>query len=320
MCLIHCNARITETPSGAGVHREPRHDYGPHQSTEGCHRNWQGIQGLQIDTGNIGQGRTIFAAIQRSPDGVRPPWTDNWSAAGDHEPTDITVPNSTVPPLDVWTSGGTVEAGAGRSQDNFEGGRDRQGIMTWAGQHHTGHETSRRRSPRLADAAGECTMFSGSGNPNCPPATRGPRTDDSRLPGLCRIVWNSVERLDCSILDGHMIQAHQHSRWTMEEAVPLPQLQWHSHKQDITTRSGGWRNCLAGPTMFCTTPGPSFWGPRPGSHCGRHDVRNELNQPRVLSVLCWVLSHCWGPGLDPFSFMKCFMIVAVGWNGGLLYI
>ena len=64
----------------------------------------------------------------------------------------------------------------------------------------------------LEDAVSKCSVVSGPGSHNSPPAIRELRTEISRLPGFFRVGLNTVERLDCSTPDGHITQPSQRFR------------------------------------------------------------------------------------------------------------
>jgi len=65
-----------------------------------------------------------------------------------------------------------------------------------------------------------------------------------------------------------MTQAHQLSRRTVEDAIRIQFPERTRLRPDFATHPGGRNDRPARPTSFYSTPGSSFWGPRPGSHRG----------------------------------------------------
>ena len=148
-----------------------------------------------------------------------------------------------------------------------------------------GCQTIGGRSPSFEDAVSQCAVLSRPGSPDCPPATRRPRTDVSRLPGLFRVGSSSYERLDSSTPDGHTTRARQLSRRAVEDAVPIQSPEGGSLGSDLATRPGEWRNGAGKLASLYITPGSSFWGHRPSSHRRTENAGGYTNKPRVLSAL-----------------------------------
>jgi len=144
----------------------------------------------------------------------------------------------------------------GRSQTVTCSIRNKQGTLRRTGRYDPGCTAICRGSPLFEDAVGECLDVGRQSGPGCSLGPRRQLPEISRLPGLFRVRSNSVERLDCSTPDGHMTQARQLSRWTVEDAVCIQPPKGSRLKTDFATHPGG-RNDRAGrPTSFLV-PGPS---------------------------------------------------------------
>jgi len=154
----------------------------------------------------------------------------------------------------------------GRSPEDINGPRNQRGTSTGTGRHDPRLTAIRRGSLRFEDAVSECLDLGSQSSPGRPLNSRGQRPEISRLPGIFRVGLNSVERLHCSSPDGYTTQARQLSRRTVKDAVCIQPLEGSSLKPDLATCPVG-RNDRAGRhTSFYTTPGSSFWEPRPDSH------------------------------------------------------
>jgi len=59
---------------------------------------------------------------------------------------------------------------------------------------------------------------------------------------------------------------------------------------------------------------------RGSSHCWTEIAWNSTKEQQILSLRCWVPSHCCWPGLEPFGTMKCFTRGVVRRIEGLLHV
>jgi len=321
MCLICCDVRIrTAWPGGSGVHGWPgHHRRNRPQKPAGDRR--QGETDLTgRSTGGAKEKSRWYWIRGYGTECVWSPSTYNRITEADHGPAITTVPVSAVRPFDIRTTVEGIETRAGWSQVNSESGRNGQRALTGVGRYDVRRSTIRTGSPSCEDAVTQCSVLSSLGSPDSPPATGRPRTEDSWLPGLLRVTMNSVERLHCSTLDGYMTQALLLSWRTVEDQVCIQPPKGRSLWPDFATRPGGRNNRAGKPTSCYTTPGSSFWGPRPSCHRRTENAGDCTNEPLVPSVPCWVSSYCCGSGLVSHSRTKCLTNGVVWRNEGLLYL
>src|SRR5882757_3363186 len=280
MCLLRCNVRITGTPSGPGVNTRP----GNHQpnSRDKPRRNHRHRKHRVTGSNTAGseQGGTILATRERNTTSVQPARGDRRPAESDNHPsgTDPTSP-ARVRSHQTGTTDTDPEERTGRSLEETSGPRNQRGPTAGTGRYDPGRTAIWRGSPRFEDAVSECLDVSSQGGSGCSPGPGRQRPEISRLPGLFTVGSNSVERLDCSTPDGHTTQARQLSRRTVEDAVCIQPPEGNSLRTDLATREGR-RNDRAGrPTSFYTTPGSSFWGPRPSSHRRTENAGDKTKEP-----------------------------------------
>jgi len=267
MCLILCDVTIGTAQSGvSGVHGWPGyHRRNRKQKPDRDRLRWEtGHTGRS--TGCAEEGGTVYRTRGHGTEGVWQPGTVNRITESDYGPANTTVPASGLRSFDIRATAGDIEAGVGRSQEDPENGGNRPGPTTGTGRYDTRRQTIGRWSPTIDDTVSQRAILSGNGSPDSTPAIRRPTTEVCRLPGLLRIRSNSVERLDCSTPDGHTMQTCQFPRQTVEDAVRILPPEGSSFRPDFATRPGGQGDRAGRPTTLYTTPGSSFWGPRPSSH------------------------------------------------------
>jgi hypothetical protein len=274
MCLIRCDVKFNGTPSGPGIRRGSGHNHGTHRRRQRQHRIRTVEGGICTDTGGIDAGGTVLPTNPRGADGLRAPTADYRPATADHRPANEIVPAPAVRSYRARTTNPDAEDRTGRSLEETTSSKNQQGFTTGTGRYDPGSTAIWRGSPRFEDAVSECVDISSQSGSGGSPGARRQRSEISRLPGLFRVGSNSVKGLDCSTPDGHTTQTRQLSRRTVEDAVRIQPPEGNSLRRDIATRPGG-RNDRAGrPTSFDITPGSSFWGPRPSSHCRTEDAGN----------------------------------------------
>jgi len=263
MYFVCCDIKTRPTWSaGTGICGLPGDDWSNRQPEPAGAQ----IRGETDIAGRCTRGAEERSAVYRTcrhgTEGMLSPATDNRIAYADHGPAFTTHPACGMRSVDIRTSVGDIETAAAGSQDDCQDGSDRWGPPTRAGWYDLGPLTVMRRSPSFKDACTVRRILSSTGIPDSPPATRGPRREVSRLAGLFRIRSESVDRQDCSTLDGHTTKAPQLSRRTVEAAVLIQPPEGSILSPDLATNTG-WCNDRAGrPTSVLTTPGRRVWGPR----------------------------------------------------------
>jgi len=265
--------RIAQS-GGSGVRGRPEHHRRNRQQQPAGDRLRGETDTARRITRGVEESSAVYRTCGHGTEGVQSPGTDNPITETDHRPTDTTVPTSGVRPLNIRTTARQIEEGTGRRQVSPQNGWDGRRPTTGTGRYDTGWQTIARGSPSFEDAFSQCAIRSGSGSPDSPPATRGPKIDVSRLPGLFRIGSSAVEMLDRSTADGHTTEARQLSRQTVEDAVSIEPPEGDSLRPDCATRPGRRRYRAGGPHSFYTTAGSSLCGPRPSSHRGTENAGN----------------------------------------------
>jgi len=266
MSLVRCDVKLNGTPSGPGIGRRPGHHHGTHQHRQRQHRVRTTDGGVCANTRGIDAGSTILPTNPRSTDGLRAPTTDHQPTTAGYRPASKAVLAPTMRPYSTRAINADSEERTGRSLEVTSGPRNQRRDATRVGRDDPRCTTIWRGSPRFQDAVSQRPDSGGQSGSGCSLGSGRQRPEISRLPGLFRVGSNSVERLDCSTPNGHTTQTRQLSRRAVEDAVCIQSLEGNSLRLDSATRPGG-RNDRGGrPNSFYTTPGSSFWGPRPSSH------------------------------------------------------
>jgi len=305
MCLIRCNVHITGTPSCPGVSTRP----GNHRSDSRYkpRRNHRNREHRAIDGNTTGpeQGGTVIATRTGNTTSVQSPRGDRRPAESNNYPpgTDPNPP-ACVRPCRLRDTIDDPQKRTGGSPTNPPDSGDRQRSEEGVGRYDQRRPRSQRGGPEFEDAASECAILSRTGSASSPRPTRRQRTEISRLPGLFRVGSNSVEGLDCPTPDGYPPHTQQVSRRAGEHEVRLQSPERDRPEADIATCPRQRRDRARGPTSFYTTPGSSFWGPRPSGHRGTKHEGNLTEEPRILSVLCRVPGYSGRSGLEPFRTSK----------------
>jgi hypothetical protein len=219
MCLIRCNVKINGTPCSPGISRGSGHHHGTHRHRQRQHRVRKVEGGVHTNTGGIDVRSAVLPTNQRSADGLRAPTADYRPTAAGYGPPNEAVPAPAVRPHPARTTDTDSEDEAGRSPAEASGFGNQRRPATGTGRYDPGRTTIWRGSPRFEDAVSQCVDISSQSSPGGSPGSGRQRLEISRLPGLFRVGSNSVERLDCSTLDGHTTQARQLSRRTVKDAV-----------------------------------------------------------------------------------------------------
>jgi len=266
MCLIRCHVRINETPSGSGVHRGPRDHLGASRPTKGCRRILRTEGCIWTNKGGVHEGGTVLSANPGSTDGVRAPTTNHWSATADHRPTGEAISAPAMQPYRVRTTDLDSDGQEGQSQTETHSTRNGREASTRTSGYDPGLTAIWRGRPQFDDAVSKLHDVSSQSGSGCGPCSRESRQEISRLPGLFRVRSNSVGRLHCSTPDGYTTQTLQLSRQAVEDAVCIQPPQGNSLEPDLATRPGGQNDWAGRPTSIDTSPGSSFWGPRPSSY------------------------------------------------------
>jgi len=275
MCLIRCNVHITGTPSGPGVSTRPgNHQSGSRHKSRRNHRNRE-HRAVDDNTTGLEQGGAVLATRPGDPTSVQSPRGDRRPAESNNHPpgTDPTPPAR----MRSYRLRDTIidpPERTGGSPTNPPNSGDRRRSEEGIGRYDQRRPRSQRGRPEFEDAVSECAILSRTGSASSPPPTRRQRTEISRLPGLFRVGSNSVERLDCATPDGDPPYTQQVSRRAGENEVRLQPPERDRPETDTATRPRQWRDRAGKPTSFYTTPGSSFWGPRPSSHRGTEHERN----------------------------------------------
>jgi len=162
-----------------------------------------------------------------------------------------------------------------------------------------------RGGPRIEDTTSQCSNFGNQSNSGCSLGSRWQRPAMSWLPRLFKVKSNSVVRLDCSIPHSNSTEACHCTPKTVEDAVRIQPSDGRRLGTELATCLGGWNDKAERPTSIFTTPGSSYWAPRPSCHHGIQDTRDWTIELQVLSVLCWVWSHCCRSWLESFCPMEC---------------
>jgi len=321
MCSIGHNVRMGITqPGGSGVCGWSGHHRrnGEQERTGGRLQGETDIPG-RIE-GGAQQSRAVHQTHGHSTEGVRSPGPDNRGTETNHGPAGTAVPIPRVWSLGVPTTAGSIETGTGGSQEHPEDGRSGRGPLSRIGWFDTRRQTVREPSPSPEDAVSECAILGGSGSPSSPPSTGRPRTEVSQPPGLSTIRSNWVESLDCSTSNGHTTQARKLSQWPVEDVVCIQLPEGSRLRPDFATHSCERRDRAGRPTSFYKTPGSSIWVPRPSSYHRTEHAGDWTNEPRVLSVPCWVPSNYCRFGLESFGLTECPTNGVFRRNKGLLHV
>jgi len=168
----------------------------------------------------------------------------------------------------------TLRERIGGSRTNSLSSRNGRRRKEGVGRYDQGRPRSQRGESEFENAVSKCAILSRTGSATSPPPTRGQRTEVPRLPGLFRIGSHSVARLDCATSDGHPPYTQQVPRRTSQDEVRLQPPERARLEANLAARPGQWRNRAGRPASLYTTPGSSFWGPRPSSHRGTRDEGN----------------------------------------------
>ena len=125
----------------------------------------------------------------------------------DHRPTNRAVPAAVVQSYRVGATNTDSDKQMGLSQEETRSSTNRRRITGRTGGNDPGPMTIWRGSPRCQDAVSQCFHPSSQSGSGCSPCPGRMRPEIARLTGLFRIGSNSVERLECTTLDGHTTQA-----------------------------------------------------------------------------------------------------------------
>jgi len=275
MCLIRCNVHFSGTPSGPGVSIR----LGNHQS-DSRHkprRNHRHRKHRAIDGNTTGpeQSGTVFATGAGNTTSVQLPRGDRRPAESNNYPPGTgPTPPARMRSYQLRDTIDDPPERIGGSPTNPPDSRDRRRSEEGIGRHDQGRPLSQRGGLEFEDAVSECAILSRTGSASSPPLSRRQRIEISRLPGLFRIGSNLVERLDCATPNRHPPYTQQVPRRAGEDEVRLQSPERDCPETDIATRPRQRRGRAGTPTSFYTTPGSSFWGPRPSSHRGTEHERN----------------------------------------------
>jgi len=134
MWLICCDVRIrTARSGGSGVCGRPGHDRRNRKQEPdgGQSRGETGHAGRS--TGGAEEGGAVSRTGGHGTQGVQSPSSDHRVTEADYRTIDTTVPTARVQSLDVRTSTGDIESGAGGNRENYKDGGNGRRPMTRAG-------------------------------------------------------------------------------------------------------------------------------------------------------------------------------------------